>query len=306
MSAKIPRLLTLPDNRLRVLAPAKLNLGLRVFPLRPDGFHPLETWMVPTSWHDTLTFIPDTPLQLKVTGRSEGIPTEIDKNLIGRAATKLAAHANIQPTGTIELHKVLPPGGGLGGGSSDAANTLVALNTLWGLHLPEQTLIDIAASLGSDIPFFVPNIAALCTGRGEIMTPLRGTRSLFAVLIIPPQGCPTKEIFQAFDAPNDLQHYSESRRAKKTDWESLTQLSAPELLRELVNDLEPPAFHVAPWLAELRNEAARIAGQPIHMTGSGSTLFTLTDSGADANTLQQQLESHLPATHAVIPTKLQV
>jgi len=295
------RIETLPSGQLRILAPAKLNLGLRVYPLRPDGFHPLETWMLPTSWHDTLTFSPGGPLQLKVTGRSEGIPTDLDKNLITRAALKLAQHANIPPTGTIELHKVLPPGGGLGGGSSDAANTLVALNHLWNLHLPDQTLIDIATTLGSDIPFFIPSTPALCTGRGEIMTPLPGQHQLFALLIIPPQGCPTKDVYQSFDTGHQ---HDETIRNTKTDWQHLAQLPAPELLTHLINDLEPPAFHVAPWLKSLRDEAATIIAQPVHMTGSGSTLFTLTSSSAAAHTLQQKLESALPPTHTTIPTKL--
>ena len=297
------RIETLATGGLRILAPAKINLGLRVYPLRPDGFHPVETWMVPTSWHDTLTFTPGGPVRLEISGRAEGIPTELDKNLIGRAALKLAERGGIPPTGTIHLHKVLPPGGGLGGGSSDAANTLVALNRLWKLEMPEGVLVEIAATLGSDIPFFVPCVAALCTGRGEIMEPLRGSRPLFAVMIIPPQGCPTKEVYQAFDA--GYQH-AEAIRSKKTDWRRLATLSAGELLEELVNDLEPPAFHVAPWLKSLRDEVAAKIGRRVHMTGSGSTLFTLAGSGAQASQLQEKIEAAIPTDHAVIPTRLMV
>ena len=298
------RIETLATGELRILAPAKINLGLRIYPLRPDGFHPVETWMVPTSWHDTLTVTPGGRLHLEITGRTEGIPTELDKNLIGRAALKLAERGRIEPGGTIRLHKVLPPGGGLGGGSSDAANALVALNQLWKLELPEQSLIEIATTLGSDIPFFVPCAAALCTGRGEIMEPLRGTgRPLFAVMVIPQQGCPTKEVYQAFDAGHQ---HNEEVRSKRTDWPRIARLSAEELLHELVNDLEPPAFHVAPWLKQLRDEIAAKIGRPVHMTGSGSTLFTLASSGAQAHQLQEKIEAAIPAGHAVIPTRLMV
>ena len=301
------RIESLPSGELRILAPAKINLGLRVDPLRPDGFHPVETWMVPTSWHDTLTFSPDEsggPLRLEISGRAEGIPTELDKNLSGRAALKLAERGGIQPTGTIHLHKVLPPGGGLGGGSSDAANTLVALNHLWKLQFPEHVLIELAATLGSDIPFFVPGVAALCTGRGEIMEPLRGAGGgLFAVMIIPPQGCPTKDVYQAFDAGHQ---HAEEIRSKRTDWQRMAALSAEELLNDLVNDLEPPAFYVAPWLKELRDNVAAKIGRPVHMTGSGSTLFTLAASGAEANKLQEKVEAAVPPGHAVIPTRLMV
>lgn len=291
------------SGELRILAPAKINLGLRVFPLRSDGFHPLESWMVPTSWHDTLTFTPRGPLKLTVTGRAEEIPTELDKNLITRAAIKLAQRAGIEPTGTIHLHKVLPPGGGLGGGSSDAANTLVALNRMWNVNLTAEILVEIAASLGSDIPFFLPGVAALCTGRGEILTPLPGQHPLFAIMIVPPQGCPTKDVYQAFDTGH--QHPAAIRETK-TDWNRISSLRGRDLLNELINDLEPPAFDVAPWLKELRDKASSAAGRPVHMTGSGSTLYTLADSGAEAHALQEQLKNELGDAHAIIPTRLVV
>ena len=114
------RLLQQSDGRLTIRAYAKINLGLRIFPARADGFHPLESWMVPISWYDTLFVSAGGPLNLRITGRTAGVPTEIDKNLVGKAAVKLAAAAGITPTGTIELHKVLPPGGGLGPGPGSA------------------------------------------------------------------------------------------------------------------------------------------------------------------------------------------
>ncbi len=249
------RIQTLPDNRLQIHAPAKLNLGLRVFPARPDGFHDLETWMVPLSWHDTLTISNDGPLHLQITGRAQNIPTDLAKNLVGRAALKLAAAAGIQPRGTITLHKVLPPGGGLGGGSSDAANALLALNHAWNLHWPEEQLITLAAELGSDVPFFIPGRASLCTGRGEVMTDLRGKAGpLFAILLIPPMGCPTKDVYAAFDRG---EQHDASLRNKPTDWVRAASAAADELLELLVNDLEPAAFFVAPWLKELRSRAKK-------------------------------------------------
>src|SRR4051794_21797082 len=133
-------------------AHAKLNLGLRVFPVRGDGFHDLETWMVRTSWHDTLSVGESPSLELVVTGKAEGVPTDPQKNLAGRAALALAAAAGVVPRGRIVLDKVLPPGGGIGGGSADAAAVLVALNQAWGLHWELSQLEGIAAGLGSDIP----------------------------------------------------------------------------------------------------------------------------------------------------------
>jgi 4-diphosphocytidyl-2-C-methyl-D-erythritol kinase len=280
------RLTKLPDGRFQIAAHAKLNLGLRVFPARPDGFHNLETWMVPTSWYDTLWVeVNGEPLKLEVTGRAEGVPTDIGKNLVGRAAVALAARAGIEPQGKITLHKVLPPGGGIGGGSADAACALVALNEAWGLGLPMEELERIAATLGSDIPFFVRSRPTLCTGRGEIMTPLPAMQPLFAVLVIPPQGCPTKDVYQAFDRGH--QHLPVRER---TDWPRCARATAEELSEMLVNDLEPPAFAVAPWLADLRQRTAAGIGRKVHMTGSGSTLFTLCSSGTEAEELQERME----------------
>jgi 4-diphosphocytidyl-2-C-methyl-D-erythritol kinase len=293
------RILHTTDDRHLVRACAKLNLGLRVFPARADGFHDIETWMVPTSWHDTISIsVIDEALALQITGRTEGVPTEISKNLAGRAALKLAHAAGIPPRGTITLHKVLPSGGGLGGGSSDAANVLVALNKAWDLHWEESQLIAIAAELGSDVPFFVRGTPSLCTGRGEIMSPLASYQPLFAVLIIPPQGCPTKDVYQAFDAGH--RHAAQP----KTDWHRLAAADAAELNELLINDLEPGAFFVAPWLADLRKKAAAAAGQKVHMTGSGSTLFTLCASGSAAGEVQARLSRGLAPECFCVPVRI--
>lgn len=261
-----------------IQAYAKLNLGLRVFPARPDGFHDLETWMLRISWHDTLQVEAADKLELQITGKSEGVPADPQKNLAGRAALALAKAAGMEPRGRIILHKVLPAGGGIGGGSADAAATLVALNQFWKLNWEPTRLEEIAATLGSDIPFFIRGIPSLCTGRGEIMTPLAPQRPLFAVLLIPPFGCPTKDVYQAFD--RGVQHMP---ARPPTDWQKCAVASANELSELLVNDLEPAAFSVAPGLAALRERAAKILNRRVHLTGSGSTLFVLFDSRAAAD-----------------------
>jgi 4-diphosphocytidyl-2-C-methyl-D-erythritol kinase len=290
------------DGRWCVHAPAKLNLGLRVFPARPDGFHDLETWMVPVSWHDTVWVDVGEQIQglsLEITGRSAGVPTEIDKNLVGRAAMKLAAAAGVEPRGRITLHKVLPPGGGIGGGSSDAASALVALNEAWNLQWEDSRLEAIAAELGSDVPFFVAARPSLCTGRGEVMTRLRSFQPLITVLIVPPRGCPTAEVYRAFDAGH--QH---GASLGKTNWRQCASATAEQLSDLLVNDLEPAAFAVAPWLAELRDRAAKAAGQQVHMTGSGSTLFTLCSSGQAAGELEARLTAGLYPDCCCVPVRI--
>jgi 4-diphosphocytidyl-2-C-methyl-D-erythritol kinase len=290
------------DGRWIVHARAKLNLGLRVFPPRPDGFHDLETWMVPISWHDTL-WVDTAPemrgLTLDVSGRAAGVPTEVEKNLVGRAALRLAAIAGVEPRAKITLHKVLPPGGGIGGGSSDAASVLVALNEAWGLHWEDSRLEAVAAELGSDVPFFVAARQSLCTGRGEIMTRLRSFQPLHAVLIIPPQGCPTGPVYKAFDAG-----HRHNPPREKTDWCQCAGASAERLSDLLVNDLEPAAFSIAPWLAALRDKAQTLAGQKVHMTGSGSTLFTLCSSGHAAGQVEARLTAGLDRDCFCVPVRI--
>lgn len=295
---KPPRLTQAPDGRWSIHAPAKLNLGLKIYPARPDGFHNLESWMVPLSWHDTLLITPRGKLALTISGRAEGIPTDLAQNLVGRAALRLSQEAGIEPTGQIELHKVVPPAGGLGGGSSDAAAALVALNVLWQIHLPEDALVKIAAELGSDVALFIAARPSFCAGRGEILQPLPAYNPLFAVLLLPPQGIATKPVYEAFDQGH------RHARAVAFDWSTWARLPAEELNRVLLNDLESAAFHIAPWLMELRHRAAALVGQNVHMTGSGSTLFTLCGSAARAAETRQLLIENLGGACACVSARV--
>ena len=292
------RVIQLPDGRWSIGAPAKLNLGLRIFPARPDGFHDLESWMVPLAWHDTLLITPGRPLELYISGRSEGIPTDLSNNLVGRAALLLAKEAGIEPTGLVELHKVVPPGGGLGGGSSDAASALVALDSIWQTHLGEATLLRLAAELGSDVPFFVNARSAFCTGRGEILHPLRAYNRLFAVLLLPPQGIGTKSVYEVFDRGGN------PAVADTWPWQQWAALPAEALNGVLANDLQPPAFSLAPWLRELCDQASTLGGQKVHMTGSGSTLFTLTSSAARAAELKCLFTEKLSPACACVSARI--
>jgi 4-diphosphocytidyl-2-C-methyl-D-erythritol kinase len=257
--------------------------------------------MVGISWQDTVFVEAAESLSLVVTGRSTGVPVEPEKNLAGRAALALAAAGGVAARARITLHKVLPHGGGIGGGSSDAASTLLALNAEWELRWPVARLAPIAASLGSDIPFFLEAVPSLCTGRGEIMTPLLPRHPLFAVLIVPPMGCPTKAVYQAFDAGR--RH--EPARAG-TDWQACAEMTAEELNCVLVNDLESAAFLVAPGLESLRDRAARLLGRPIQMTGSGSTLFTLCGAGEQAEEMSRRLQAEMKDACASVAVGLHV
>lgn len=256
---------------LTVHAPAKLNLDLRVGATRADGFHPLSSWFVTTSLHDTLTFEPAAKDEFNCDDPS--IPTD-QRNLVVRAMN-LLPHAPVK----VALTKRVPAGGGLGGGSSDAAATLKALARLEGV--PTAALPPLAEQLGSDVPFFLGGPSALCTGRGEAVDELPLPRARSALLVLPHIHVSTPAVFRAFDAlpsPEQLP----ARGSARESYAKLSQLRAAEALREARNDLEAPAFQLHPELGRLRSEAESRLGRPVRMSGSGSTLFTLYDTLAEA------------------------
>jgi 4-diphosphocytidyl-2-C-methyl-D-erythritol kinase len=280
-------------------APAKLNLGLRIFPRRPDGFHDIESWFVPVSLHDTLTFRAADALTLEITGLAAGLSIEPEKNLVGRAALALAKAAGMAPNAHIHLHKLIPAGGGLGGGSSDAAAALLGLRRMWNAAVSEDQLLTLASELGSDVPFFIHGQSAVCRGRGEIMDLLPRHHPLFAVLIIPPYGTSTQEVYQAFDQGVNLP------AATVMDWAQLAQADAAGINAAIRNDLEIPAFSVTPGLRALRNRVAELCGKPVQMSGSGSTLFILADQPAQAEALAALLQQHLEKEIRLIPVGIE-
>lgn len=227
----------------RMLAHAKINWMLRVTNKRADGFHDLETIFQTISLHDTLTFTPSD--QLTLTCDDPAIPVD-ETNLVIRAAR--AANA----TAAIHLQKRIPHGGGLGGGSSDAAATLTALGA------PRA---DLALSLGSDVPFFLLGGTAYATGRGEVLTPLRNRAGIALLLLFPEERVLTPEAFRMlrkFSPPVGIE------RVREFD-----PLRDRELL---INDFEEPVFEQLPALRELKRRLYYAGAQWAGMTGSGSTI----------------------------------
>ncbi len=280
---------------MRVLSPAKINLHLRVGPKQMDGFHPLVSWMVTVGLFDTLDFTLDTAGRVDLSCSDPSLPVD-DQNLVVRAARMLQAEATRTSGGEtsaschaagnrlgarIELFKAIPSGGGLGGGSSNAAVTLIALNELWGLNLPRQRLSELAAGIGSDVPFFLggpSNVSpdqicpsAICTGRGEIVSRVDPPRAKWVVLMLPDTSMPTPAVYRQFDQTPFSPGWNEA-----IGWTQQCP-KAEELLRRLRNDLETPAFAISPDLGRLRQTAETLVARPVRMSGSGSSLFTLYD-----------------------------
>jgi 4-diphosphocytidyl-2-C-methyl-D-erythritol kinase len=287
---------------MRAVSPAKINLHLRVGAVRQDGFHPLHTWMVTVGLFDTLDFLTATdqrggetagqPGNIALTCDNALVPVD-DRNLVVRAARLLLAEGGSRAPSTsiaVRLAKTIPMGGGLGGGSSNGATALSALNMLWSLGLSLERLSELAASLGSDVPFFLHGPSALCTGQGEKIVPLARPRPQWAVLMLPDFPIATAEAYRRLDAlrGNDF--------AEKPEAEDLTlwpTLPAVDLLPRLANDLEAAAFDLQPALGKLRQAAEEIAGRPVRMSGSGSTLFTLFDTRDGAEAAGQEIQKRL-------------
>ncbi len=294
---------------MRTIAPAKVNLHLRVGPPRADGFHPLLTWMVTIGLFDTL--------ELERT-RGQGVRLICDRadlpagpsNLVCRAAMAMIERGRQRLEGSaaaagadestpmvggvqIRLTKRIPVGAGLGGGSSDAARTLFLLNRWWQLGWSQAQLVQQAAALGSDVPFFLHEPSAICRGRGEQVQPIASPAPRWLVLLSPPFGCSTPDVYRAFDQLEPVPGWD-----TEPDWAAWTQLDSTRLLPLLVNDLEPAAFIVRPELGKLRDRTERLIGRTVRMSGSGSALFTLFDDEAEAREAAVRAERELPDLRA--------
>jgi 4-diphosphocytidyl-2-C-methyl-D-erythritol kinase len=270
-------------------SPAKLNLLLSICGRRPDGFHELETLMIKVSLFDTLTFLPrrDDALTLRLRPTSAdlaAIPTG-PENLVLRAAELLRQRAGVDLGADVVLDKRIPAEAGLAGGSGNAAATLAGLNRLWRLNLDREELTSLAAGLGSDIPFFLSQSnAAIARGRGEQTEAVSIGGPLHFVLVKPPFGLSTADVYRSF---------AERGRFGTGRSEPLVaDLAAGRLAsasRRMTNDLTPAAEHLRPELLELRSRLARECTHGGLMTGSGSVCFGLCGSAREATTAAARL-----------------
>jgi 4-diphosphocytidyl-2-C-methyl-D-erythritol kinase len=271
-------------------SPCKINLLLNVLGRRADGLHELETVMQPVPLCDELEFKRGgSGIQLTCSERS--LPVD-SANLVHRAAAAFLHAAKIGEGVAIHLQKQIPIAAGLGGGSGNAANTLLGLNELFGGPLSTDQLNGIAASLGSDVPFFLQNGPALATGRGENIEPLDcfpALRGVFALLIHPGFGIPTAWAYHALAKyPGTLQGCP--GRGRKL----ISVLQSGGLgiaAREFYNSLEAPVLNKYPLVA-LFQEFLKVSGATATlMSGSGSTTFALVEGQNAAGVLREKFEA---------------
>jgi 4-diphosphocytidyl-2-C-methyl-D-erythritol kinase len=247
-----------------VPAPAKLNLFLHLVGKRPDGYHLLQSVFALLDWQDTLHFDLRHDGQLSREDLTTPLPED---DLCLRAARTLQSASGTHHGAHIGIHKQLPSGAGLGGGSSDAATTLLALNRLWGLNWPRQQLQKLALSLGADVPFFVGGHNAWVEGIGEHLTPI-SLKSQRFVVIKPPTGAQTHHVFSS--------PLLAIRSDPATIKDFLAQQSKQSIQQSTVNwaenDLQAAAESVCPDISKASQQLLSRFGHA-HMTGSGSAVF---------------------------------
>lgn len=263
-------------------APAKLNLTLGILGRRPDGFHELVSWVVKLDWGDTVTVSDSDELQLEMKGDSTGVPADAT-NLVFLAANKLRNAAGHRGGARIVLEKRIPPGGGLGGGSSDAATALACLNDLWNLNWTIERLAALGSEIGSDIALFFHGSSVIIRGRGERVEPGPAMKKMWAAVIIPPFGVATAAVYQRHAARRDG-HTTEVPPSQPSVALSEVNgaMDAHEVASALFNDLEYAAFDCEPRLGALHARLDGLGGCHVRMTGSGSCLFGLFDTLAEA------------------------
>ncbi|KQS68946.1 4-diphosphocytidyl-2C-methyl-D-erythritol kinase [Modestobacter sp. Leaf380] len=267
------------DGSVAAHAPAKVNVHLAVGPLRADGFHELTTVYLAVSLLDTVTVRPGEGLSLTVAGEGAAdgaVPTDA-RNLVWRAALLLAAHAGVPADAAMHVDKTIPAAAGLAGGSADAAAALVALDALWGTRATRGDLSELAAELGSDVPFSLHGGVALGTGRGELLSPVLARRRTDWVLGIAGEGLSTPTVYRELDRLREEGRVPAESAAGTPDAVLTALRSGPAdaLAAELANDLQAPAVGLRPELRRgLRavTDAGALAGL---VSGSGPTVAGL-------------------------------
>ena len=264
---------------MQILAPAKINLSLKILGRRADGFHELDTLIAPISLYDAIGIDQRSEKGIKFCCNDPSVPLG-DDNLVVRAAKTFFETTKIEPAVSVELKKKIPHGAGLGGGSSDAAAVLLALNDLFGTKLSRETLAEIAEPLGSDVPFFLFQSAAICKGHGEMVKPVKLQRQFSILLLKPAFAVSTAWAYSRW------QHSREIPGIRYEAQEFAGQTFA--------NDLERPVFEKFVFLAQLKtwllDQSEVGAGL---MSGSGSTMFAVMRQNADADSVATRAKTAL-------------
>lgn len=275
-----------PSQCIRADAPAKINLTLEVFARGDDGFHQLRSLVIGVGLYDTVSAALASPGSFTIQCSDKALATP--DNLAIRAAKALAATFPDHPALAIELTKRIPAGGGLGGGSSDAATALRLFNELLGRRVSLETLAKVGSQIGSDVAVFFGLPCAVMTGRGEKVEPVELRWRGSALLIHPGVHIATGEVYAAH-RPQDGQ--DSTKGAEKA---ILGARNAVEITQALTNQLEPAVFRVSPALEDLVSNLSSAGYGDIRVSGSGSTVFGLFDDPQEASHAAKTIAERFP------------
>ena len=262
---------------MKLRAPAKVNLQLRVHGRRADGFHDIETLVVPISLADEITVETSVERAIRISCDDPGVP-EGRNNLAATAVHEYSLHTGLQFGAHIEIKKRIPVGAGLGGGSSNAAAVLIALDAIFETHLAAEELEKLAAKLGSDVPFFIRGLPAICRGRGEIIEPFNVPEKLRLLLLKPPFGVQTPWAYKFWAASHGLPGGVEQEQ--DLGW------------IKIFNSLERPVFEkflLLPVMKDWLKQQPEVRATA--MSGSGSTLFAVLSQEAWGPGLEERAKA---------------
>ena len=270
-------------NVISLKAPAKVNLFLEILGKRDDGFHEIETIMQEIDLADSLQF-EETQEGVTLECNDKNIPANQD-NLVCKAANLILEECGIKKGVLINLEKNIPVGAGLGGGSSDAATTLKALNSLWKVGLNNEELMEFAAKLGSDIPFFINGKTALCRGRGELITPVEVRNRMDYIILFPRVHISTETIYKNLKI--DL---TKKRKDVSFFLDALKYSEVAGISKLLFNRLEEIIFATYPDLLQVKSTLESFDFCGLSISGSGSAFFGLCNDRHQAEVIKSKIE----------------
>ncbi len=249
---------------MRVKSFAKINLGIEILGKRKDGYHEVRTLLQTVDLYDVLEFHPLSRDALILEGDDRTVPWD-ERNLIHQAAVLLKDRLNLKQGIKVLARKMIPPGSGLGGGSSNAASTLLALNEIWGIGLEKKILMEMGAVLGADVPFFLEGGLCLGHGRGERIIPLEDLARFFCVLVIPSFPISTARVYGQL--PSSLT--SQGKDSK------IIRFLNSRKVGFLKNELEESIFRLHPQIKGIKNLIQELGSELSLTSGSGSAVFGL-------------------------------
>ncbi|MFQ3620054.1 MAG: 4-(cytidine 5'-diphospho)-2-C-methyl-D-erythritol kinase [Spirochaetales bacterium] len=295
-------------TRVRVLAPAKVNLHLEVYPQREDGYHPIISLFQSICWYDELEFC-----SLKTNHACEivgNLSIPLEENLIYKGVNLFKRYTGYSKLGVkVKVEKSIPLGAGLGGGSSNAAATLLAMNTLLGNPLSSGELTKLGEELGSDVPFFCKASTAIVGGRGEVVFPIVGRYNYWVLVVVPSFSVSTREAYQWLD--QELAYTSlQDRKETKVDSETFLMgketvlsfsLQKPASKWDFYNAFQKVLEKRYPVYTDIRNRLEDSGACFISLSGSGSSIYGVFEEEARANKAKEILEKQFPLTKLTIP-----